>query len=108
METRLTLRPGAPGTRRLLARFGARLVCVRHRDDDNSGRRVKAVEPIVGEHSRSGRARKPRRNDHDPAGVRIGRDEAELRAAVKRGRHPEAAAAAVGTFMGRGACFGLA
>jgi hypothetical protein len=30
METRLTLRPGMPGTKRLLARYGERLVCVRY------------------------------------------------------------------------------
>jgi hypothetical protein len=30
METRLTLRPGMPGTKKLQARFGDRLVCVRY------------------------------------------------------------------------------
>jgi hypothetical protein len=30
METRLTLRPGMPGTKKLVARFGERLVCVRY------------------------------------------------------------------------------
>ena len=29
MEIRLTLRPGMPGTKRLVARYGERLVCVR-------------------------------------------------------------------------------
>lgn len=30
METRLTLRPGQPGTRKLVARYGERLVRVRY------------------------------------------------------------------------------
>jgi len=30
METRLTLRPGVPGTKSLLARYGERLICVRY------------------------------------------------------------------------------
>ena len=29
METRLTLRPGMPGAKKLVARYGERLVCVR-------------------------------------------------------------------------------
>ena len=84
MEIRSTLRPGMPGTKRLLARFGERLVCVRYRYADNSGKCVKTVELIVQESPWSGRARKPRRNDHDLVGVRIAWDEADLRAALKR------------------------
>ena len=44
METRLTLRPGMPGTKRLLARHGERLVCVRYLYDDARNRRLKTVE----------------------------------------------------------------
>ncbi|MGB7543890.1 MAG: hypothetical protein WBM28_17960, partial [Burkholderiales bacterium] len=60
-----------------------RLVRVRHRCDDNSGRRVKTVEPIVEEHSGPGRGAQaaPQRSR---SGGRIGRDEAGPRAAVKR------------------------
>ena len=47
METRLTLRPGQRGTRRLVARFGERLVRVRDLYDAKSGRRLKTVELIV-------------------------------------------------------------
>ena len=67
MEIRLTLRPGMAGTKKLLARYGERLVCVRYRYI-----------------AWSGRARKPRRNDHDLVGVRVDWKESELRAAVKR------------------------
>jgi hypothetical protein len=34
METRLTLRPGMPGTKKLVARYGDRLVCVRYLYDE--------------------------------------------------------------------------
>src|SRR6266699_1220888 len=71
MEIRLTLRPGMAGTKKLLARYGERLVCVRYRYDSATGRRVKTAEPIVQDIAWAGRARKPRRNDHDLVGVRI-------------------------------------
>lgn len=34
METRLTLRPGQPGTRKLVYKYGERLVCVRIRYEE--------------------------------------------------------------------------
>jgi len=84
VEIRLTLRPGKAGTKRLLARYGERLVCVRYRYDEKTGRRVKTAELIVQDVSWSGRARKPRRNEHDLVGVRIDWKESELRSTVKR------------------------
>jgi hypothetical protein len=39
VETRLTLRPGRSGTRKLVARCGERLVCVRYLYDRAAGRR---------------------------------------------------------------------
>jgi hypothetical protein len=49
MKTRLTLRPGQRGTRRLVAEHGDRLVCVRYRYDDVRKIRIKTVELIVEE-----------------------------------------------------------
>lgn len=49
MRTRLTLRPGERGTKKLLQRYGQRLVCVRYRYDAETGRRVKTVEIVVDE-----------------------------------------------------------
>ncbi|HEY6240803.1 MAG TPA: hypothetical protein VIW78_08190 [Burkholderiales bacterium] len=83
METRLTLRPGMPGTKRLVARYGERLVCVRYLYDETTNRRLKTVELIIEQAAWHGRARRPRRNDHDLVGVRIAWNESELRAAVK-------------------------
>ena len=84
MEIRLTLRPGMSGTKKLLARYGERLVCFRYRYDRATGRRVKTAELIVEDVAWAGRARKPCHNDRDLVGVRIGWKESELRAAVKR------------------------
>jgi len=72
------------GTKKLLARYGERLLCVRYRYDRATGRRVETAELIVEDVAWAGRARKPRRNDRDLVGVRIGWKESELRAAVKR------------------------
>ncbi len=49
LRTRISLKPGRPGTRELLARHGDRLVCVRHRWDEHTGRSFKTVELIVEE-----------------------------------------------------------
>jgi hypothetical protein len=84
VETRLTLRPGAPGTKRLMKRYGERLVCVRYLYDEARGRRLKTVELVVEEAPWQGRARRPRRDDHDIVRVRIGWGETELRLAAKK------------------------
>ncbi len=47
MITRLKLRPGQRGTKKLLAEHGDALVCVRYRYDEKSGTRIKTVELIV-------------------------------------------------------------
>src|SRR2546428_13822708 len=60
MEIRLKLRPGMSGTKKLLARYGERLVCVRYRYDRATGRRVKTAELIVEDVAGAGCARQPR------------------------------------------------
>jgi len=84
METRLTLRPGMPGTKKLVARYGERLVCVRYLYDETRSRRLKTAELVIEEVPWRVRARKPRRNDDDLVGVRVAWDEADLRSAVKK------------------------
>ena len=49
MQTRLTLRSGQKGTKRLIAQYGKRLVCVRYRYDAQKKKRYKTVELIVEE-----------------------------------------------------------
>jgi hypothetical protein len=46
MRTRLTLWPGQKGTRKLVSKYGERLVCVRYRYDAGRRRRYKTVELI--------------------------------------------------------------
>jgi len=56
LKTRLTLMPGANGTKKLLKRYGNRLVCVRYRYDPERRRRLKTVELIEEESSWIGSA----------------------------------------------------
>ncbi len=49
MKTRARLKPGQKGTKKLLAQYGDRLVCVRYRYDEATRRRIKTVELIVDE-----------------------------------------------------------
>ena len=46
-RTMLTRRAGADGTKRLLREYGARLVAVRYRYDEERGERMKTVEIAV-------------------------------------------------------------
>jgi hypothetical protein len=49
MRIGLSLKPGQGGTKRLLAKYGERLVCVRYRYDEKRGKRFKTVELIIEE-----------------------------------------------------------
>jgi hypothetical protein len=84
METRTTLRPGQKGTRKLAARFGERLVCVRYRYDAQAGRRYTTVELVVSSGPWRPKPRLPCRRDDDIVAVRIAYREAELRERAKR------------------------
>lgn len=84
METRLTLAPGQNGTKKLLATYGDRLVCVRYRYDSARGVRHKTVELIVETLPWTPRGRAPRRQPHDMVGVRIAYSEIALRERIKR------------------------
>lgn len=92
-----TLRPGTPGTRRFVARYGKQLVCVRYRIDPASGTRFTSVELAV-ERTRPYAPRAPKgRSSHGapPAllWVKLGRNEWLLRRAIRAAggfwRYPE-------------------
>ena len=83
METRLSLAPGQNGTKKLAARYGERLVCVRYRYDAQRKVRHKTVELIVETTPWVPRARNARRAPDDMVYVRIGFGEAELRSRIK-------------------------
>ena len=84
METRATLRPGQKGTRKLVERYGERLVCVRYLYDAKASRRYKTVELIVSSTAWQPNRRNPRRRDDDIIAVRIAYEETELRERAKR------------------------
>jgi hypothetical protein len=46
---RRKLQPGQAGTKKLLAEYGERLVCVRYRYDRENKRRIKTVELVIAE-----------------------------------------------------------
>lgn len=65
-------RPASAGAKRLAARYGRALVCVRYREDAAQGRRLTTIELIVDE-----------RPLPPPVAVRIAFGETELRKQVK-------------------------
>ena len=84
METRLTLRPGQNGTKKLVERYGERLVRVRYLYDARTGRRLKTVELVIESVAWTPRARHPRRRDDEIVAVRIAFEETDLRARALR------------------------
>jgi hypothetical protein len=84
VETRLTLRPGQSGTKKLVERFGERLVRVRYLYDEKSGRRLKTVELIIESVPWRPRARSARRRDEEIVAVTIAFHETDLRERAKR------------------------
>ena len=49
MRTRVNLKPGQRGTKRLVEQYGAALLCVRYRYDEARGKRLKTIELVVEE-----------------------------------------------------------
>ncbi len=82
METRLTLRAGQKGTKRLIAEHGDRLVCVRYRYDAQKKKRYKTVELIVEETDWQPQPKHPKGNPL--AEIKIHWGEAELARCVKQ------------------------
>ena len=47
MKVKRIVKPGQPGTKKLLERYGENLVCVRYRYDDENQRAYKTIELII-------------------------------------------------------------
>jgi hypothetical protein len=80
-KARLLLRPGAPGTLRLVEKYGEALLAVRYRYDEQAMKRYTTVELVVDESRWI-----PERCVSDPdreVGLRIGYEETALRARVR-------------------------
>ena len=84
METRLTRQPGQAGTKKYLARYGEKLVCVRYLYDSANGCRHKTGELIVETVPWVSRARRSRRRGEKMVAVRVGYEETALRERAKR------------------------
>ncbi|GAC1446889.1 MAG: hypothetical protein NVSMB56_09910 [Pyrinomonadaceae bacterium] len=97
MRTRLKLKPGARGTKKLTALYGAQLVCVRYRYDADRSKRFKTVELIIEEVAWTPKPKSadlaaqtmqtPPPETFDPTQIvslRVGRLETETQDAVKR------------------------
>ena len=80
LRIRVSLKPGRPGTRQLQELYGDRLVCVRHRWDEQTGRSFKTVELILEE--TPWKPQEPQ-NAEKTVRLRVGRQETRIRAAVK-------------------------
>lgn len=83
IETRLTLAPGQNGTKKLLATYGERLVCVRYRYDTARKVRHKTVELIVETVPWAPNRRNRRREPEDMVAVRIAYSETGPRERIK-------------------------
>jgi hypothetical protein len=84
VETRLTLQPGQNGAKKLVERYGERLVRVRYLYDKKAARRLKTVELIVESVPWTPRPRHPRRRDDEIVAVRIAWAETDLRERARR------------------------
>ena len=80
-RVRLSLKPGQPGTKGLLAEYGERLVCVRYRYDAQKRRRFKTVELIV--ESTDWRPRGGQAEGEQMVSLRVDWRELDLRQRVK-------------------------
>ncbi len=80
-RTRLSLRPGQRGTKKLHKEYGDRLICVRYRYDESRSRRLKTIELVVEEAPWWPEARSP--EGKEVVDVQVQWQETELRDALK-------------------------
>jgi hypothetical protein len=80
MKSRLNLKPGQKGTKKLVQKYGDSLIYVRYRYDESRGIRQTTVELVEEE---APWRRRERRHDSDLVAVTVGFAEKELRARLK-------------------------
>lgn len=90
MHVRTVRKPGEPGTQRLVAKYGDRLVTVRYRYDPLKRKRFKTVELIIAEEdweppelSRESNAEKPEQRETPLVAVRIQYAEKDIQRQIK-------------------------
>lgn len=79
MFTGTKLKPGQKGTKKMLAEYGSRLLCVRYRYDAERRRRYKTVELIVDESDWE----PPRRKAQEIVKLRVGASERDWQRRVR-------------------------
>lgn len=84
MRTRLKLKPGQAGTKKLLMKYGDQLVCVRYRYDERRKKRYKTVEVIVDEVEWKPKVKAKTLTAGTVVGVKVGVEEVELRKRVRQ------------------------
>jgi len=82
MRSQKKLKPGQPGTKKLLDQYGGRLLCVRYRYDAQRGRSIKTAEIIVEESE--WHPRRKRIKPEQIVGVRVGFREYALQQEIKK------------------------
>ena len=82
MKTRLTLKPGQAGTKKMLAKYGGRLLAVRYRYDEKQRVRFKTVE-LIEEALPWVPSLPANRDPFEIVLVRVNYEETSLREAVK-------------------------
>ena len=85
MKTRLILKSGQPGTKRLVKKYGEALLCVRFKYDAEKRQRLKTVELVV---ERTEWTPPPRYSPNSPVFLRIEATDMPMRLRAKRGRRP--------------------
>ena len=81
MRTGKVLKPGQPGTKKWMDKFGSKLYCVRYRYDDILKRKVITAERIVEESPKEERPGKPPLNKLMP--LKVGYSETAVRKLIK-------------------------
>ena len=81
MRTRLKLKPGQRGTKKVLTKYGDRLICVRYRYDEVHKKRYKTVELIEEEVAWEPKATVTA--DHTLVEIQVDWSEGELRQQIK-------------------------
>ena len=76
------VKPGQPGTKRLVQQYGDNLICVRYRYDASNRKMLKTIELVIEEEPWNPNGRKVRQ--HKTVDLRIAVDEAQLRNRVKK------------------------
>ena len=82
MKIKRVVKPGQPGTKKLVQQYGDNLICVRYRYDAENQRMLKTIELIIANEPWQRNSQKIPK--HKIVNLRIAVDEGELRNRVKK------------------------